>query len=136
MRKDVLETPLPHPDEAPQRKRRGNAVPVLGVAGLSSSLASAASAAISGMSAGLPARITPGSQQMTLHDEEIIDVSLATFRVFERENTQRPCTRFAACGCGACGADLYYNPPVSSGPAYQPPPVRTTNKYRRSPKRT
>jgi len=130
VRKDVLETPLPHPDEAPQRKRRRNAVPVLGVAGLSLSLASAASAAISGMSAGLPARITPGSQQMTLHDEEISDISLATFRVFDKENTQRPPARLtmgAGCGC-ACGSSFYYNPP-----GYPPPPplVRPTNKYRR-----
>jgi hypothetical protein len=137
MREDVLETPLPQPNEVPQRKHRRNAVPVLGVAGLSLSLASAATAAISGMSAGVPAaRSAPSSvKQMTLHDEEITDVSLATFQVFEKEKTQRPRTRFAACGCGACGADLYYNPPVSSGPVYQPPPVGTTNKYRRSFKR-
>jgi hypothetical protein len=134
MREDALK---PQPNEAPQRKRRRNVVPVLGAAGLSLSLASAASAAISGMSEGLSARTAPVSQQMTLHDEEITDVSLATFQVFEKENTQRPRTRFAACGCGACGADLYYNAPVSGAPAYQPPPpVRTTNKYRRTPRRT
>jgi hypothetical protein len=87
------------------------------------------------MSEGLPAWTAPVSQQMTLHHEEITDVSLATFQVFEKKNTQRQRTRFAA-GCGACGADLYYDAPVSSGPAYQPPPpVRTTNKYRRTPKR-
>ena len=79
---------------------------------------------------------------MTLRDEEITDVSLATFHVFEKENMQRPRARLAmgggcgGCGCGACGTGFYYNPPAYSGPAYPPPPVRPTNKYRHSPKRT
>ena len=104
-------------------------VPVLGAAGLSLSLASA-SAAVGGVSAHLLARTPPVSQQMTLHDEEISDISLATFRVFDKENTQRPPARLtmgAGCGC-ACGSSFYYNPP-----GYPPPPplVRPTNKYRR-----
>jgi hypothetical protein len=128
---------LPQLNEALQRKRRRKAVPVLGAAGLSLALASGASAAVGGMNAGLPARTAPVSQQMTLRDEEITDVSLATFHVFDKENTQRPRTRVAFGGSfGACGSSFYENPPVSSGPAYPPPPVRRTNKYRHSPKRT
>jgi hypothetical protein len=117
---------MPQP---PQRKRPRKAVPVLGVAGLSLSLASGASAAIGGTSVDMLARTAPVSQQMTPRDEEITDVSLATFHVFDKDNTQRPRARLA-CG-GACGTGFYYNPPVYAGP-----PVRPTNKYRHSPKRT
>ena len=68
-------------------------------------------------------------------DEEIIDVSLATFHVFEKENPVRPRVRSAGV-TGTCGTGFYYNPPAYSGPAYPPPPVRPMNKYRHSPKRT
>jgi hypothetical protein len=124
---------MPQPNEAPQRKRRRKAVPILGVAGLSLSLASGVSAAVGGTSVDMVARTAPVSQQMTLRDEEIIDVSLATFHVFEKENPVRP--RRSAGVTGACGTGFYYNPPAYNGPAY-PPPVRPTNKYRHSPKRT
>ena len=133
---------MPQPKETPQRKRRRKAVPVLGAAGLSLSLASGASAAMGGMSAH---PLTPVSQPMTLHEEEISDVSLATFHVFDKENvgTQRPRVRLAfgsggcggcgGCGC-ACGIGLYYHdtPPVFGGPVYPPPPrpVRSAHKYR------
>jgi ferric-dicitrate binding protein FerR (iron transport regulator) len=135
MREDAV---MPQSNEALQRKRRRKAVPVLGAAGLSLALTSGASAAVDGMSVNLPARTALGvSQQMTLRDEEITDVSLATFHVFDKENTQRPRTRVAlGATLGACGSSFYENPPVSSGPAYPPPPVRRTNKYRHSPKRT
>jgi hypothetical protein len=63
-----------------QRKRRSKAVPVLGVAGLSLSLASSAPAAISGTNP------DPVSPQVMLHEEEIADVSLATFHVFDKES--------------------------------------------------
>ena len=128
---------MPQLNEALQRKRRRKAVPVLGAAGLSLALASGASAAVGGMSGNLPARTARVSQQMTLRDEEITDVSLATFHVFDNENTQWLRTRVAfGATLGACGSSFYENPPVSSGPAYPPPPVRRANKYRHSPKRT
>ena len=111
-------------------------MPVLRAAGLSLALASGASAAVGSVSVDLPARTARVSQQMTLRDEEITDVSLATFHVFDKENTQRLRMRVAlGATLGACGSSFYENPPVSSGPAY-PPPVRRTNKYRHSPKRT
>ena len=66
----------------PVRKRRGNAVPALGAAGLMA-LASGASAEApvdtSTPSAGV-------SRQVILGEEEISDVSLATFYVFDKEN--------------------------------------------------
>jgi hypothetical protein len=134
--RSVLEIPvMPQAKDVPQQKRRRKGVPVLGAAGLSLSLASGASAAVGGVSAHLLARTPPVSQQMTLHDEEISDISLATFRVFDKENTQCPPARLtmgAGCGC-ACGSSFYYNPPAYPPP---PPPLRPTNKYRRSPKST
>ena len=88
-----------------KRKRSINAVPVLSAAGLSLSLASGASAAI-----GKPAadRLMPKTgvvHEITLCEEEISDVSLATFYVFDNERVgPRRGVKAAAGGCGcACG---------------------------------
>src|SRR5262249_28300400 len=101
-----------------QRKRRNKALPVLGAAGLSLSLVTNASAAIGGIN---PDTV---SQQVLLCEEEIADVSLATFRVFDKDRAgiHRPHARLAmgvgGCGCAgcgcACGIGLYYHytPPV------------------------
>src|SRR3974377_501443 len=88
--------------QASKRKRRGKAAPVLGAAGLSLSLASGASAATSGSTADMLTRNTGVSHQITLCEEEIFDVSLATFYVFDKENagTFRRGVRLAAGGCG------------------------------------
>src|SRR5262249_27873912 len=48
------------------------------------------------------------NQEIFLGEEEIFDVSLSTFYVFDKENTRRPPPaqqlRFARCGgCGGCG---------------------------------
>jgi hypothetical protein len=129
--------------ETSQRKRRGKALPVLGAAGLSLSLATNASAAIGGMN---PNTV---SQQVMLCEEEIADVSLATFHVFDKERASihRPRARLAmgvgGCGCGcagcgcACGIGLYYHytPPVLGEPVYYPPPppprpIRPAHKYK------
>ena len=72
---------MPQTNRTAQRKRRSKVVLALGAAGLSLSLASSASAAIGGMNG---ASSTPVSKQ--LYEEEISDVSLATFHVFDREN--------------------------------------------------
>jgi hypothetical protein len=66
-----------------KRKRSINAVPVLSAAGLSLSLASGASAAISRPAADMPTPKTGISHEITLCEEEISDVSLATFYVFD-----------------------------------------------------
>jgi hypothetical protein len=114
-----------------QRKYRSKALPVLGAAGLSLSLATSASAAIGGMN---PADTV--SQQVMLYEEEIADVSLATFHVFDKERAgvHKPHARLAmgvgGCGCAgcgcACGIGLYYHytPPVLGEPVYPPPPPR------------
>lgn len=130
-----------------ERKRRSKAVPVLGAAaGLSFSLASSAPAAIGGVNPD-PADSSLVSQQMMLCEEQIADVSLATFHVFDKEETagiQQPHARLAmgaggcagcgGCGC-ACGIGLYYHytPPVLGEPVYPPPPraMRPAHKYKR-----
>ena len=92
-----------------KRKRSINAVPVLSAAGLSLSLASGASAAIGRPAADMPTPKTGMSHEITLCEEEISDVSLATFYVFDNENagTFRRRIKLAAggcgCGCGGCG---------------------------------
>ena len=69
-----------------KRKRSINAVPVLSAAGLSLSLASGASAAIGRPAAEVLTPKTGMSHEITLCEEEISDVSLATFYVFDNEN--------------------------------------------------
>src|SRR5580700_10508726 len=65
------------------RKRRGKAMPVLGAAGLLA-LASGASAEAP-VDTSMPN--TGVSHQVFLGEEEISDVSLATFYVFDKENS-------------------------------------------------
>ena len=129
---------MSHTKEAAQRKYRTSALPVLGAAGLSFSLASDASAAITNPD---PARLAPVIQHV-MNEEEIFEVSLATFRVYDDESTSRWGwrTRPTVVSQGACGADLYlpHNPPAVSGPIYQaPPPPRSRptcpgSKHKRS----
>src|SRR5438067_1499992 len=93
---------MPHAKDTSKRKRRKEAVPAVGVVGVSLSLAGGASAATA-----VPTADTPSwdiaRPQITLNEEEIADVSLATFYVFDKENacTPRVGERFAQ-GCGGC----------------------------------
>ena len=77
---------MSHSKQASKRKRRACAVPLLGAAGLSLSLASGASAATEVPAADMPTQNTPASHEITFGEEEIADVSLATFYVFDKEN--------------------------------------------------
>ena len=83
-----------------KRKSRACAVPLLGAAGLSVSLATGAPAATVGPVLG---------HEITLGEEEISDVSLATFYVFDKENPQADLQLVrhgGGCGCGGhrgCG---------------------------------
>src|SRR5271170_1155414 len=90
--------------QASKPKRGSKALPVLGAAGLSLSLASGASG---GPAVTMPTPNTGASREITLADEEISDVSLATFYVFDKENSRtfRPELQFVrggGCG-GGCG---------------------------------
>ena len=94
---------MSHAKQASKRRRRSKAVPVLGAAGLSL-LASGASAVTGGPAADMPTQNTGVSHEITLGEEEISDVSLATFYVFDKENagTSRPGVQLAGRGCGGC----------------------------------
>lgn len=102
-----------------KRNRRSKAIPVLGIAGVSFAMAGAASAATGGTAADIPAQNTTTHHELYLGEEEISDVSLSTFYVFDKENaapTQSGektawwggCGRCGGCGCawrrcGGCG---------------------------------
>ena len=107
---------MPRAKEASKKKRAAKAVPALGAAGLTFSLVGGASAAA------VPTQDTPrnpliaSGHEVTLGIEEISDVSLATFYVFDKENSgsvrgmvqeARGCGRCGGCrgcrGCGGCG---------------------------------
>jgi hypothetical protein len=107
--------------QSSKRKRVTKSVPVLGAAGLTFSLVGGASAAaVPTQDVPQTPNIAP-SHAITLGEEEIADVSLATFYVFDKENTAaarggvqlawargcggcRGCRGCRACrGCGGCG---------------------------------
>jgi hypothetical protein len=96
---------MAHAKRDSKRKRRSKALPLLGAAGLSLSLASGASATTGGSAVDIPSRDTAPRHEITLIEEEISDVSLATFYVFDKENagTLRPGVQLAMRGCGGCG---------------------------------
>ena len=90
--------------QVPKRKRltKAASVSALGAAGLSLSLVGSASALAT---ADLPQSLsTTSNQSLVLREEEITDVSLATFHVFDKENGPRGFTQVAmgggGCGCG------------------------------------
>src|SRR5215813_7923280 len=88
-----------------KQKRRGKTpLPALGAAGLSLALTSGAHAATAGISVDKPTQNTLLSQEITLAEEEISDVSLSTFYVFDKENAQKSLGQQLAwgCRCGGC----------------------------------
>ena len=89
--------------EASKRKRRGKAVPVLGAAGVLSLAGGAAYAATTAPAADLPSQgVNP--HQTVLGEEEIADVSLSKFYVFDKENAGKSelGEKMAWRGCGGC----------------------------------
>jgi hypothetical protein len=96
---------MPRVKQASTKKRVTKAaVPVVGAAGLTLSLVGGASAAAVPTANVQPLpNVAPG-HQVTLGEEEISDVSLATFYVFDKENTAEAAggVRLARGGCG-CG---------------------------------
>jgi hypothetical protein len=83
-----------------KRTAKAAAVKVLGAAGLSFSLVGSASASTM-PTADIPQTDdTSPNQRFVLSDEEMVDVSLATFYVFDRENVGGRVQE--ARGCGGC----------------------------------
>lgn len=96
---------MPRVKQASKRKRvtTAAAVPALGAAGLGLSLAGSASAST------MPAGDVPQSlntvphQRFVLGEEEIADVSLATFHLFDKESGTSGVQQMAwGCRCGGC----------------------------------
>ena len=90
-----------------KRNRRSKTVPVLGAAGLSLSLASGASASTGGQVADVTPQNSVPNHEIFLGEEEISDVSLSTFYVFDKENAAQPqlgekVAWGCRCGCGGC----------------------------------
>jgi len=132
-------------NQASERKRRTQVVPMLGAAGLSLSLASGA-AAIGGPAADMPTRNTAVSHPTTLGEEEMFEASLATFYIFDKENARafRPRVRLAAgggcgCACGGCAGCATGAPSETSalGSNIKPPhySITPTHKHMHTRKR-
>src|SRR3989440_5196950 len=96
---------MPNTKRPAKRRGRKEAVPVVGIVGVSLSLAGGASAATAVPPADTPSQDSVRPQIM-LSEEEISDVSLGTFYVFDKENglsslRERVGQRFGGCkGCG------------------------------------
>ena len=71
---------------ASKQKRLRKAVPAVGIAGMSLAMAGGASAATAPPTANLPSQYIPLSHEIILGEEEISDVSLGTFFVFDKED--------------------------------------------------
>src|ERR1700757_1549126 len=105
---DTEDATMPRVKQASKRKRTTKAatVKVLGAAGLGLSLASSASASKM-PAAGIPqSDNTSPNQRFVLGEEEMADVSLATFHLFDRENFGsgvQLARGWGGCGCGHGG---------------------------------
>ena len=103
-----------------KRNGRKRAAPALGIAGVSLAMASGASASTAGSAVDVPVQNTATHHELFLGEEEISDVSLSTFYVFDKENDTTlkagvktawwgcrcGCARACRCGwrrCGGCG---------------------------------
>lgn len=91
-----------------KQKRVKAALPALGAAGLTFSMVGGASAAAVPGNDATPSTNYSPNHQITLGEEEIADVSLATFYVFDKENTAaakdgvQVAWRGCGHGCGGC----------------------------------
>ena len=91
-------------------KRRSKALPALGFAGVSLSMASGACASTSEASANTSPTSQSQNYEVFLGDEEIFDASLSTFYTFDKENAGQTSlaqhlklARGGGCGCGHGG---------------------------------
>jgi hypothetical protein len=125
-----------------KRKRRRKTIPLLGAAGLSLSLAGGISAAAAHQAVEPAAGSVKTIHATRIAEEEIADISLATFYVTDRENTvgvlRRTQLAFGSgggCGCSGCGGcwtGTYYNHSVigDDPPPHSVKPPRPHNSKR------
>jgi hypothetical protein len=109
---------------ASKRKYRSKAIPALGA--LSLTLASEASVAATALPLDTVPRKAGVSHEVILREDEIFDVSLATFYVFDKERPRgiikaTGCCEFACLAGQAASENNTYSPPV-------PRPMRPTHK--------
>jgi hypothetical protein len=102
---------MPRVKQALKRKRMAKAVPALGAAGLTFSLVGGASASVAPINDVPQIPNYSPRHEITLSDEEIADVSLATFYVFDKENAAAAQGSFQLARGGGCGS----NPRKRSG---------------------
>ncbi len=92
--------------KAAKRSRGSKAIPVVGIAGVSFAMAGGASASTSGAVADVTAQNASPQHQLFLGEEEISDVSLSTFYVFDKEHAvpeqSGVKTAWWGCRCGGC----------------------------------
>ena len=116
-----------HAKQSPKRKRRPESLPILGVAGLSLTLASAASAATTGPALDAPKGNAGVTYEIALLEEEISDVSLVMFYVFDKEDTGafRRGVRLArrCVNCASQAYESHHYPHPSSRP------IRRSHKH-------
>src|SRR5262245_947675 len=89
--------------KASRRKSRTTVLPVLGAVGVSLAVAGGASATAP---SDRPLQDTVSPPKIFLDEEELSDVSLATFYVFDKENIQLGegvKVAWRGCRCGGCG---------------------------------
>jgi hypothetical protein len=85
-----------------KRKRSRTALPVWGAAGVSLAMAGSASAAVE-PTPNAPSHRTASPPVINLLEEELSDVSLSTFFIYDRENTAAPRgEQYAQRGCRGC----------------------------------
>jgi hypothetical protein len=111
-------------------KHRRKGLPVLGAAGLSLWLSGGAAASTDVATTEIPTCSVAVDQEQTLREEEITDITLSTFHIFDGEGPPRLLTRIAAGACGACGSGLY-DQPAGNGPmrSVSPPPRKPAHPY-------
>jgi hypothetical protein len=100
---------MSQPKQTSKRKRRSKALPALGIAGMSLTLAGGASASTGEAATDVQSQNVSPRHEIFFGEEEISDVSLSTFYVFDKENAKpqlgeklawRGC---GGCRCGGCG---------------------------------
>ena len=124
---------------ASKRKRQSKTIPALGAAGLSLALASEASLASTAPALNTITRNAGVSHEITLREEEVCDISLAAFHVFDKEGAKpfpaaerrvtfgRACCLFA-CLAGQAAESNAYSPPIAYS-SRVPRPIRLVHKH-------
>jgi hypothetical protein len=92
---------MSHTKEASKRRRGRKAIPVLGAAG-ALSLAGGAAYAATAPAADVSTTKATTPHQLQLGEEEISDVTLSKFYVFDKENAANSDVQVAWRGCGGC----------------------------------